>query len=91
MPVIPADKRVGAENVRQILTVNAEPVIVRCAIGKHHGIVDFQQFGDRHVPADLDIAEIAHAVVAQRALIGFGNALDFLMIRGNAAANEAER
>jgi len=84
------DESIRTEHVGQIFARYAQTIVVRRAVSQYDGIVHAQQFGHGYVAADFDISEIPHPFVRQRTFVGLGDAFGFLMIRRNAAADEAE-
>ena len=59
MAVIPADEGGRADHAGQIVARNAERPVVRRAGREDHRVVEAEQFGDRDVAADQDIADEA--------------------------------
>ena len=65
MAVIPADERRRADHAGQVVAGDAERPVGGRAGREHHRVVQAEQFVDRHVAADRDIADEAH-IVAER-------------------------
>src|SRR5690606_35727415 len=76
--VVPGDELGGREAALQLLAGDAEAPVGGRADGVHHRVVVALQVGGRQVPAELDIAEVAQARVAEGALVEAGNRLQLL-------------
>jgi hypothetical protein len=89
--VVPGDELCGSPAAGQILTRDAQR-LVRLGAGRvDHGRVVAHELGVRDVDADLDVAQKAAAALERLAVERVLQALDLLVIGGDAAAQQAPR
>ncbi len=91
MAVIPADEGGGAVYACLVVAGDAEVAVERRADREDHRVVHALQLVDRDVAADLDIAEEADGALQGRFLVGAPDGLRLLVVRRDAAPDQAER
>ena len=91
MAVVPADELGRADDAGQILARNAELAVVRRAGGEDHRVVEFEQFGDRDVAADRDIADEVDARAFGDLVVALADGLQRLVVGRDAEADQAVR
>ncbi len=87
--VVPRDELRGGEAALEVLAGNAEVAVARRAHGVHDGVVVAAQVVVGEVAAELHVPEEAHARVLQDLLVEARDALDLLVVGGDAVADEA--
>ena len=91
MPVIPADEFGAAEDIAELRAIDRKGPVIGCAGSEHDRIVQFAQFGDRHVAADIHVADEAHIVARRHLLVAARDAFYRLVIGRHARADQPER
>src|SRR6478672_1920170 len=91
MRVVPADESSGRVAARELLAGDAELSVGLAADGEDDRVVEPLEVLDLDVVPDLDVAEEAEAVAGSRLLVDADHRLDLRVVRGDAAADEAER
>jgi hypothetical protein len=86
--VVPGDELGRGKAAGQILAGDPERLVGLRARGVHHGGVVPHQLGVRDVGADLDVAEEAAAALERLPVERVLQALDLLMVRRDAAAQQ---
>ena len=91
MAVVPGDEFGRGPAARQVLARDSERLVGLCAGGVDDGGVVLHQLGVRDVHADLDVAEEAAAAPEGLAVECLVQALDLLVVRRHAAAQQSPR
>ena len=89
--VVPADEGGGGVASGQVLAGNAELAVGLAADREDDRVVEPLEVLDLEVVADLDVAEEAEALARRGFLIDPDHRLDLRVIRGDPAADQAER
>ena len=88
MAVIPVDKNLRAEDTGLVLSGDAETAVLRRACGDHHHVIQFAQLVERDIRGQADIADEADIVILHHLVIGAGDGLGGLVVRGDPGADQ---
>ena len=89
MGIVPADKLGRTDNPQFVIPRDAQRAVFRSAQRQHHGIVQFAQFAQGNILAGLQIAGKTDPFPQRGFLIPAVDPLDFLVIGGHPAADQA--
>src|SRR5579875_4108475 len=91
MAIVPADEFGRPEHSWKIFAGDSELPIMRSSGSNDHRVVNFEEFADRHIASDSEIANQLHSRTFRDLLVSFADGLQRLVVGSNAEADQAER